>query len=176
MAGINQKMILVAVIAVVVTGYIFLSGRTHGYSHPSDTKMTDEYNVNKDRFASLVETFLEDAKDKSIHYWIGRENWTLERLSDARKQRYLDLFQQLNVRSIGFEREDRDVVRLLVSLEDKSVDDGYEVDIKGYSYSPSKIPPRLVHVGETDFWGNGNRRINDDWYVFHELMCCGPGE
>ncbi len=177
MVAIKQKIILVAVLAIVLAGYIFLSGRTHGYAHLSDAKMIEEYNVNKDRFASLLDIFLEDAKDKTIYYWIGPEKtWTLESLPEARKQRYLELFKQLNIRSIGFDMEDREVVRLVVSMGSKSVDDGYEVDIKGYSYSPSKVPPRSVHVGETDFWGNGNRQINDDWYVFHELMCCGPGE
>jgi len=147
----------------------------HKYSHPSDSELRKTFIEKKDGFETLISMFLEDSKNKTEYFVIGKEGLRWKQMSEERKQEYLELFNSLDVLSISKDYDDPKIIRLLVSMDAKDLEDGeLEVDVKGYYYSPAGINEEKITFGATDMWGSGCKEINENWFIFHETRAGRP--
>lgn len=165
----KNQILFVILLVIVASG----CNAIHKYSHPSDKQLTDEFYKQKEDFNKLAKMFAEDLKGKNLTYgWVGQKkeySFSLERFSEQRRQDYLQLLNKLNINFVGTNYENPEIITLQVTFDSDDIENGeIETDAKGYAYSPVKSPERVIELFETDFC-YCHKKIDEDWYIFHEM-------
>lgn len=173
--------VVIAIIGVLISAY----GYSEYFPHYSDKKMVGHFLNNEADFNKLAEMFGADTQIRLIIDSNSPDNvsptdtyayppLTREQLlSGERFEEYLRLLRKLNSGQAIIRSKEADLITLTYTFRSERDPDGqYSWTEKGYAYSPQPISRSLR---ESLDWGKtGYKRINDNWYLYHEEGIAKP--
>lgn len=152
-----------------------LFSKPHEYIHPTDKQMNEKLNDNEAEFNKLVQMFKSDWESKTLKQgWLSFNDFTFNDLSEERKAEYSELINKLSIKQIRLINEGGIKGYFLIEdIKSKKVDDGTEIDRKGYFYA-TEPPYFLSKFGSEDYSDDYYKKLNkNNWYIRHDTFIFG---
>ena len=133
---------------------------------PSDKELIDNFTKNEQEFKQLIKMFLEDKEA----FWIKKSYDKRENISKERHEKYLEMFDKLNVRRIGNIGQIKNELGVSISYDYHIISGDY----KGYTFffngrKHHKDTPLVDNIEKYHKIDNVSvdRHIKDNWYIYY---------
>ena len=133
---------------------------------PSDQELIDNFIKNEKDFKKLVRMFSEDKNTFFVDRWYDKK----ENISKERHEKYLEMFDKLNITSIGNYGQIKNKTGFMISYDYHIISGDY----KGYSFflngrKPYKDTLIVDNIEKYHKIDNifAARHIKDNWYIYY---------